>query len=944
MRKKTIFILLLLFLATFGFSACTALYEDRDKIVEDEMDKYNVQIAAYDRLEKNFDYTDSVRAVESRNGHNRGTRFSSNDDPDNTLFHLNDLDESTVYQSSAYADAAQKVIVTADMQKSKFIDRIQISPAKDKDGGTTGFPKSFYIELSNDMSNWTIVAARSDYPVPAETAVFRIAAQSARYIRLVATELGAAEHKFSLCLSEMDAYFDDYYNQGYERARAVKYYVSSSSGDDANDGLSPETAWKTLNRANRMQFVAGSELLLKRGDTWTGESLQPVGDGTKENPILISSYGEGDLPVINAGLGAGYGIKIYNNDYYKIADVAFAHSVAGIYVVSDLRNIDMQTYRFDALKGIYVQNCVFTDIQAPEVTSQSGLIKYPDMSFGAGIHFTAYGFNLVKGGQKYGTWGTRADGKNIQSPYAGEGDTLNTYIEDIRISDCEFTRCDTGIDNALVDLGDVSKGLHAQAGFFNQTNANSGHLDVFHTRSLSAVTVKNVKIADSIRSGGIMLYGAYDGLIDNAVITGTGVKGMYWGVAACQLSMCEEFVVQNSEFSGTLLNGGPDGEGFDFESGNINVTLKDSYIHDNEGPAILFYGGNNGWGGVNRGCVVDNVVMENNGIFSKETLTGKGLYNDHSKAIKDYPTPNIVAGGDGNVYVQANFGVIRNSKFVESYDGQGFLTGYEVAGDKSMMNGHKVGTYDAARDVTYYGIVMDMDSNRIYAPDGTTLKAGKDADPSANGVESYGKEWQIGKMDGGNFVKSDELVSESGGNSAKYLADGELSAMYDYHRGFSTIDLASSSVDLAFQVDLGAVTTLTAVRMYGVQNLSFDASVWNNAEYGYLLPKSFTVYTSEDGETWTQRKIRALSSEGGYVRGGVDKIIDFKPTTARATNDFVFADIEVNARYVRIIVDGANAVAGTSGVWRVEIGELQVISSFDTNVDYVYPDTGRKGD
>lgn len=258
MRKKTIFILLLLFLATFGFSACTALYEDRDKIVEDEMDKYNVQIAAYDRLEKNFDYTDSVRAVESRNGHNRGTRFSSNDDPDNTLFHLNDLDESTVYQSSAYADAAQKVIVTADMQKSKFIDRIQISPAKDKDGGTTGFPKSFYIELSNDMSNWTIVAARSDYPVPAETAVFRIAAQSARYIRLVATELGAAEHKFSLCLSEMDAYFDDYHNQGYERARAVKYYVSSSSGDDANDGLSPETAWNRTAKSGRSgKWTAG---------------------------------------------------------------------------------------------------------------------------------------------------------------------------------------------------------------------------------------------------------------------------------------------------------------------------------------------------------------------------------------------------------------------------------------------------------------------------------------------------------------------------------------------------------------------------------------------------------------------------------------------------------------------------------------------------------------
>ena len=167
--------------------------------------------------------------------------------------------------------------------------------------------------------------------------------------------------------------------------------------------------------------------------------------------------------------------------------------------------------------------------------------------------------------------------------------------------------------------------------------------------------------------------------------------------------------------------------------------------------------------------------------------------------------------------------------------------------------------------------------------------------------------------------------------------------MYEYHKGFATVDLSSSEVDLAFEVDLGASKTLTAVRMYGVQYLGFGAAEWNNAEYGYLLPASFTVQTSEDGVTWTTRKVRALSSEGGYVRGGVDKVIDFKPSTLRATNDFVFADIEVNARYVRIVVDGANQVAGTSGTYRVEIGELQVISSLDTNVDYVYPVTENGG-
>lgn len=901
-----------------------------------------MQVAAYDRLESNFDYSNSVRAVESRAGHNRGTRFSSEDDPDGTLSNLNDQDAATIYSSSSYDEAQNKVSVMADMQKSKFIDRIMLSPAVIDSETAGGFPKDFYIEVSNDMSNWVVVVARSDYPAPKETASFRIAVQSARYIRLVVTELGMAEGEYKLMLGELDAYFDDYYNCGYEKAAAAEYYVSSSEGDDSNDGLTPQTAWKTLNRINRLQLVPGSKILLKKGDSWVGESLQPTGDGTAQNPIEISSYGEGELPVIHAGCGAGYGIKIYNNNFYSIKDIAFSHSVAGIYVVSDMRNIDMDTYSFDPVQGISIANCSFTEIQAPEVTSQSGLMKYPDMNFGSAVHFTAYGFNIVEDGQKFGTWGTRVAGKDVQTPYAEDGDILSTYIQDISISDCNFANCDTGIDNSLVDLGNVSAGIHAKAGYFNQTSANSGHLDVFHTRSLRNISIQNVTIEDSVRSGGIMIYGAYKGLIDNAVITGTGVKGMYWGVAACQLSLCEEFVVQNSEFAGTTLNGGPDGEGFDFESGNINVTLKDSYIHDNEGPAILFYGGNNGWGGRNIGCVVDNVIMENNGTFSKETLTGKGLYNDHAKAIKDYPTPQLVMGGDGNLYVQANFGIIRNSTFIEAYDGQGYLTGYEVSGNQSIMQGKQVGVYDSERNVTYFGIELDMSTNQVYAPDGVTLKAGKDADPLQNGVESYGKTWKIGEMEGDSFIETNKLVSETGGNSAAYLNDGELSAMYDYHRGFSTIDLASPDINLAFEMDLGQVTRITAVRMYAVQNLSFAANVWGSAEYGYLLPESFTVYTSEDGITWTARNIRALSNEGGYIQGGVEKVVGFEPTTLRATNDFIFSDITVNARYIRIVIDGAHQAAGENA-YRVEIGELQIISSFDTNVDYVYPGEDNRG-
>ena len=164
---KKICVLILTILSVICLAACTAVYEDRDKVVEETVDKYTVQLAAYDRLEKSFDFTDSVRAVESKSGHNRGTRFSSDDNTTSTLFHLNDQDEETVYTSAQYAQAEEKITVTADLQKSKFIDRIQFSPAKDAEGETYGFPVKFYVEVSNDMSNWVVVAARSEYPVPA---------------------------------------------------------------------------------------------------------------------------------------------------------------------------------------------------------------------------------------------------------------------------------------------------------------------------------------------------------------------------------------------------------------------------------------------------------------------------------------------------------------------------------------------------------------------------------------------------------------------------------------------------------------------------------------------------------------------------------------------------------------------------------------------------------
>ena len=77
------------------------------------------------------------------------------------------------------------------------------------------------------------------------------------------------------------------------------YYVSSSFGDDKNDGVSKETAWSSLEKVNASTFEAGDKILFKSGDEFFG-SLIINSSGQPGSPISFSSYGDQDLPIIDA--------------------------------------------------------------------------------------------------------------------------------------------------------------------------------------------------------------------------------------------------------------------------------------------------------------------------------------------------------------------------------------------------------------------------------------------------------------------------------------------------------------------------------------------------------------------------------------------------------------------------------------------------------------------
>ncbi len=68
------------------------------------------------------------------------------------------------------------------------------------------------------------------------------------------------------------------------------YYVSPE-GNDENDGLSPETAWATLDKVQSADLQYGDAVLFECGGTWYG-TLR-VADG-----VAYSSYGEGEKPTL----------------------------------------------------------------------------------------------------------------------------------------------------------------------------------------------------------------------------------------------------------------------------------------------------------------------------------------------------------------------------------------------------------------------------------------------------------------------------------------------------------------------------------------------------------------------------------------------------------------------------------------------------------------------
>jgi len=122
-------------------------------------------------------------------------------------------------------------------------------------------------------------------------------------------------------------------------AWAATYYVDAQSGNDRNNGLSPGSAWRTLDKVatesrnkklRKNGFLAGDQILFRRGQSFSSAGYPIVQvAGVAGNPVRLGAWGEGALPRLeNHGSGIYDLVLKVQGQYAELRELAIVKSDA----------------------------------------------------------------------------------------------------------------------------------------------------------------------------------------------------------------------------------------------------------------------------------------------------------------------------------------------------------------------------------------------------------------------------------------------------------------------------------------------------------------------------------------------------------------------------------------------------------------------------------------
>ncbi|MCF0042001.1 right-handed parallel beta-helix repeat-containing protein [Dyadobacter fanqingshengii] len=139
-------------------------------------------------------------------------------------------------------------------------------------------------------------------------------------------------------------------------ASGKSFYFSMSSGNDSRsitNAQNPSTPWKTLKKLeeNYVNMSPGDFVLFKKGDKWTGITLEPGANG-----IRFGSYGDGQLPIIDGFKNLALNINTTYQHDLIFDGLIFARS-GSIDIVAQLGNAWSELH--SGMTNSKVRNCNF---------------------------------------------------------------------------------------------------------------------------------------------------------------------------------------------------------------------------------------------------------------------------------------------------------------------------------------------------------------------------------------------------------------------------------------------------------------------------------------------------------------------------------------------------------------------------------------------------------
>lgn len=315
-----------------------------------------------------------------------------------------------------------------------------------------------------------------------------------------------------------------------QAADTVTYYIDSVSGDNSNSGTSETEAWKDLGGFTGEQVLtSGVSVLFKCGGTYDfNVELRDI-VGTKEKPFVISSYGEGDRPILTTQAKDEI-LTLIDCSYITISNLEMiAPNGGGIWIDTLNRTSE----------GIIIDNVYFHGMPNGKVNARD------DMSNGAAPARAAV---MVKG-------------LPAKSRYA---------VNDLTITNCEVYDCANGFmiwgswndeQNPWCDEEDAdpiyNTGLLIEGCYFHEMDAEAIIIGICDGALVTNCRAINTCLGEGVDENGEILYFT--------------AAMWFWG--------SENSTIQYCEIAGQKNFG--DGMTVDFDSQTNNCTYQYIYSHDN---------------------------------------------------------------------------------------------------------------------------------------------------------------------------------------------------------------------------------------------------------------------------------------------------------------------------------------------------------------------------